>query len=64
MPLINIHGLRHTYITLAVEANIPIKALQAQVGHDDINTTLGVYTAVTKDMRAKTTELFTSLVNF
>lgn len=64
VPLINIHGLRHTYITLAVEANIPIKALQAQVGHDDINTTLGVYTAVTKDMRAKTTELFTSLVNF
>ncbi|MFR2313271.1 MAG: tyrosine-type recombinase/integrase [Weissella confusa] len=64
VPQINIHGLRHTYITLAVEANIPIKALQAQVGHDDINTTLGVYTAVTKDMRAKTTELFTSLVNF
>ena len=64
VPQINIHGLRHTYITLANEANIPIKALQAQVGHDDINTTLGVYTAVTKDMRAKTTELFTSLVNF
>ncbi|MGY4736126.1 tyrosine-type recombinase/integrase [Weissella cibaria] len=64
VPQINVHGLRHTYITLAVEANVPIKALQAQVGHDDINTTLGVYAAVTKDMRAKTTELFTALVNF
>ncbi|TYC50238.1 site-specific integrase [Weissella muntiaci] len=64
IPQTNIHGLRHTYITLAVQAGMDIKTLQAQVGHDDINTTLGVYASVTKDMRAKTVDVFTSLVNF
>lgn len=64
VPRTNIHGLRHTYITLAVQAGMDIKTLQAQVGHDDINTTLNVYTAVTADMRATTVDKFTSLVNF
>ena len=64
VPRTNIHGLRHTYITLAVQAGMDIKTLQAQVGHDDINTTLNVYAAVTADMRATTVDKFTSLVNF
>ncbi|TYC49123.1 site-specific integrase [Weissella muntiaci] len=64
VPQINVHGLRHTYITLAVQAGMDIKTLQAQVGHNDINTTLNVYATVTKDMRAKTADIFTSLVNF
>ena len=64
MPPTNIHGLRHTYITLAVQAGMDIKTLQAQVGHDDINTTLNVYAAVTADMRATTVDKFTSLVNW
>ncbi|GAK31375.1 phage integrase [Weissella oryzae SG25] len=41
-----------------------IKTLQAQVGHDDINTTHNIYAAVTKDMRVKMADVFTSLVNF
>lgn len=64
VPQINVHGLRHTYITLAVQAGMEIKTLQAQVGHDDVNTTLNIYASVTKDMRAKTADVFTSLVNF
>lgn len=64
VPRINIHGLRHTYITLAVQAGMDIKTLQAQVGHDDVQTTLNVYASVTDEMRANTAETFTSLVNF
>lgn len=64
VPLINIHGLRHTYITLSVQAGMDIKTLQAQVGHDDIQTTLNIYASVTDEMRANTAEMFTSLVNF
>ncbi|WP_386084912.1 tyrosine-type recombinase/integrase [Weissella cibaria] len=64
IPQTNIHGLRHTYITLAVQAGMDIKTLQAQVGHDDINTTLGVYALVTNEMRSKTADIFTSLINF
>ena len=64
VPQINVHGLRHAYITLAVQAGMDIKTLQAQVGHNDINTTLNIYASVTKDMRAKTVDVFTSLVNF
>ena len=64
VPPINIHGLRHTYITLSVQAGMDIKTLQAQVGHDDIQTTLNIYASVTDEMRANTAETFTSLVNF
>lgn len=64
VPLINIHGLRHTYITLAVQSGMDIKTLQSQVGHDDVKTTLAIYASVTDDMKAKTADTFTSLVNF
>ena len=64
VPQINIHGLRHTYITLAVQAGMDIKTLQSQVGHDDVKTTLAIYATVTDEMRSKTADIFTQLVSF
>lgn len=64
VPQINIHGLRHTYITLAVQAGMDIKTLQSQVGHDDVKTTLAIYATVTDEMRSKTAHIFTQLVSF
>jgi integrase/recombinase XerC/integrase/recombinase XerD len=37
---ITLHSLRHTAITLALEAGAPLEAVQAMAGHKDVNTTL------------------------
>ncbi|MFL1695663.1 tyrosine-type recombinase/integrase [Weissella kandleri] len=64
LPRIKIHGFRHTYATLSVQAGMNVKQLQYQLGHDDVQTTLAIYTAVTEEMKATTADIFTSLVNF
>lgn len=65
LPRIKIHGFRqHTYATLSAQAGMNIKQLQYQLSHDDVQTTLAIYTAVTEEMKATTADIFTSLVNF
>ena len=43
---IRFHDLRHTAATLLASAGLPPKQLQAFMGHDDIEMTLGLYTHV------------------
>jgi len=37
------HDLRHTYVSLLISQNIPIKYIQQQVGHGSIQITMDVY---------------------
>ncbi len=46
MPYRNFHSLRHTYATRLFENNVPIKTVQALLGHKDIATTMNIYTHV------------------
>jgi len=48
---INSHIFRHTHVALLIEENIPIKVISERLGHSDINTTLSIYTHVTKNMK-------------
>ena len=64
LPRIKVHGFRHTYATLAIQAGMNIKQLQYQLGHDDVQTTLSVYSGLTESDKSKTADVFTSLVNF
>ena len=64
LPRIKVHGFRHTYATLAIQAGMNVKQLQYQLGHDDVQTTLSVYSGLTETDKAKTADVFTSLVNF
>ncbi len=41
---ISAHSFRHSFISDCYNAGVDIKTLQNWVGHDDITTTLGVYT--------------------
>jgi len=45
---ITAHMLRHTYASLLYDANVDIKSAQKYLGHSDIETTLEVYTHLTK----------------
>ena len=41
-----------------------VKQLQYQLGHDDVQTTLSIYSGLTESDKEKTADVFTSLVNF
>ena len=49
IPIISVHGVRHTHCTLLIRAGINIKDVQARMRHSDIETTLKIYTHQTKD---------------
>ncbi|MDN6689660.1 MAG: site-specific integrase, partial [Lactococcus sp.] len=52
------HTFRHTHVSQLAELNLPIKSIMARVGHNSPNTTLKIYTHVTKKME---TELINQL---
>ena len=40
---ITIHGLRHTYATMALRAGADIKFISLQLGHKSVKTTYDIY---------------------
>jgi len=50
LPKIRLHDLRHTWATLALEANIPVKVVSEVLGHNSPAFTLDVYSHVTPVM--------------
>ncbi len=53
LPPFSCHSLRHTFTTRLCEAGINVKVIQDVLGHADIQTTLGIYVDVTKDLLKK-----------
>ena len=43
---IGLHGLRHTYVTLALRAGVSPEVVQRRVGHSNVAITLGTYSHV------------------
>ncbi|TFU31177.1 integrase [Streptococcus acidominimus] len=58
LPTIKPHGFRHTHISLLFEAGASLKEVQERVGHEDIKTTMNIYTHVTENIKEKTAEKF------
>jgi len=52
------HDLRHSHATMMLEADVNIKVLQERLGHSDIETTLNVYSHVTKRLEDQSLERF------
>lgn len=55
---ITIHGFRKSYCTALVSAEVPLKEVQRRMGHDDIRTTLDVYSFVTDEQIESSTKKF------
>jgi integrase len=43
LPRIGVHGLRHTWATLALRAGVPVKVVSERIGHADPAATMQVY---------------------
>ena len=61
LPHFSCHSLRHTFSTRMCEAGINVKVIQETLGHQDISTTMNIYTDATKEMKKQE---FESLDNY
>lgn len=53
LPRFSCHSLRHTFTTRLVEAGVNVKVVQDVLGHKDVETTLNIYTDVTKELKER-----------
>lgn len=61
IPHRSFHSIRHSYATRLFELGVPIKTVQALMGHSDINTTMNVYTHVMNDTKIEALEKLNTL---
>lgn len=54
------HIFRHTHISMLTEAHVDLNTIMERVGHDDMQTTLKIYTHVTNKMKKDASEKMTS----
>lgn len=58
LPKITIHNLRHTHVSILLEAGVPIKEVSERVGHKDSKITLEIYAHVSEKQEEKSAEIF------
>ncbi len=59
----NFHSLRHTHATMLIEKGVSPKAVQARLGHENIETTLQTYVHNTPEMAQTAVEVFEAAAN-
>lgn len=55
---IKIHGFRHTHASLLFEAGVSMQNVKERLGHANIETTMNIYTHVTKKEKARSAQQF------
>lgn len=63
-PHLKVHGFRHTHCSLLFEAGLSVKEVQERLGHSNVQTTLNIYTHLTKKQKDVVAEKFSNYVNF
>ena len=61
---ITTHGLRHTHCSLCFEAGMRVEEVKERLGHSDIQTTMNIYTHVTKEAKSASAEKFANYIGF
>jgi integrase len=56
LPRLSVHGLRHTWATLALQGGVHPKVVQERLGHININLTLDTYSHVVAGMQTDAAE--------
>ena len=60
---LRVHDMPHTFATLALEAGVSAKTVQEILGHEDIQTTLGIYAHVTRPMQEDAVKIMTGIIS-
>jgi integrase len=63
MPYLSVHGLRHSWPTLALQAGIHPKIVQERLGHSTIAITLDIYSHVNPAMDADAANAVAALIS-
>ena len=58
---ISSHIFRHSHISLLAELDVNIKTIMERVGHSDVDTTMKIYTHVTKKSKASVIDKLDSI---
>jgi len=62
LPRLTLHGLRHTWATLALERGIHPRVVQERLGHSTIAITLGIYSHVAPSLHDEAAEIVAQLL--
>jgi integrase len=62
LPRITLHGLRHTWATLALEQGIHPRVVQERLGHSTIAITLGIYSHVTPTLDDEAAQIVADVI--
>ena len=62
LPRLTLHGLRHTWATLALEKGIHPRVVQERLGHSTIAITLGTYSHVSPALHAEAAQVVADLL--
>lgn len=57
VPVISIHGLRHTHASLLLFAGVPIASVSKRLGHASMNTTQDTYLHVIRELENKDVDI-------
>lgn len=57
IPIISIHGLRHTHASLLLFAGVSIASVARRLGHSNITTTQKTYLHIIQELESKDIDL-------
>ncbi len=62
MPVISIHGLRHTHASLLLYTGVSTASVARRLGHSSINTTQKTYLHIIQELENKDVNLVMGLL--
>lgn len=62
LPVIPLHGLRHTSATLLIANNQDIRSVSARLGHAETSTTLNIYTHFLESTDKKSADILENVL--
>jgi len=62
LPMLNLHGLRHTHASLLISNGVEMKQVSDRLGHRNILTTANIYADVTPKARREVAEMFSKIM--
>lgn len=60
---LTLHGLRHTYATVAIEAGADVKSVSDNLGHANTTITMDTYASATAEGKRRTSNLVDNVLN-